>query len=85
MKKLGIIRKVCVFIKVLKAGDLKVLISVDKTIKITCIHPIVLIIHKMFKYEVTDVAVIGEFEYILTQIVHSLQITVVRMIERKSF
>jgi len=39
----------------------------------------------MLKDEVANIAVISKFEYILAEVVHSLKIAVVRMIERKGF
>lgn len=61
----------------------KLIDSQLKSIKISSIHPIILIIHEMLKDIIADESVISQFQYVFTEIVHSLKVAIIRMVEGK--
>lgn len=56
-----------------------------KSIETASIKMVVLIIHQIFKDGVASKSVICQLEYIFAQVVHTLKISIIRVIVRESF
>ena len=56
-----------------------------QSIEVMSIHAMVLIIHEMFKDQIAYIGIICKFEDVLTEIVHTLKIAMIRMVESKYF
>lgn len=56
-----------------------------ESIEVACVHVVILIVHEVFEDEVADVGVVGQFEDVFAEIVHALEVAVVRVIIGEGF